>query len=192
LEISELARVRSYLVIGLLSCGFWVDEDSHLIIDHLLVEVVDFVIVIYVLSHALVDLRVAVAQLFQLGQREAVYLSQRFVDAAYLDILWRWCLFGFYFSALFVLQQTQAMVAESNSLINRAGAINGAGVLEDGHREVLTANPLRLFQEGAGAHARACVDNDELADHVLGLLGERIGWVLEDSPLYPHVELIFA
>ena len=64
------------MVIGLLSCAFWVYEDSHLIIDNLLVEVVDFVIVIYVLSHALVDLCVAVASLFQLGQCVAMYLSQ--------------------------------------------------------------------------------------------------------------------
>lgn len=84
------------------------------------------------------------------------------------------------------------MIAESNSLVHRAGTINGAGVLEDGHREVLTAYPLGLFQEGAGVHALGWVDNDELADHLLGLLGEWIGWVLEDSPLYPHVELIFA
>ena len=64
------------------------------------------------------------------------------------------------------------MIAESNSLIKRARAVNGAGVLEDGHWKVLTANPLGLLQEGAGAHARAWVDNDELADHVPSLLGE--------------------
>jgi hypothetical protein len=121
-----------------------------------------------------------------------MYLPKRFVDAAYLDVLWRWCRDGFCFSALFVLQEGQAMIAESNSLVNWAGAVNGASILEDGHREVLAANPLGLFQEGAGAHALGRVNNDELADHLLGLLGEWIRWVLEDSPLYPHVELIFA
>jgi len=90
------------LVNDLLCCGFWVDEKPHLIIDHLLVYAVDFIIVIYVFSHAFIDLCVAIAKFLQMGQREAVYLPKGFVDAAYLDILWRWSLDGFYFSAFFI------------------------------------------------------------------------------------------
>ena len=156
----------------LLCCSFWVDEQPHLIIDHLLVFVIDFIIVIDIFSHAFIDLCVAVAKFLQTGQREAVYLPKGFVDGTDLDVLWRWSLGGFCFCTFFLLQQAQAMIAESNSLVHGAGAINGAGVLEDGHREVLAAHPLGLSQEGAGVHALGWIDNDELADHLPGLLGD--------------------
>ena len=84
------------------------------------------------------------------------------------------------------------MIAESNSLVHRAGTIDGASILKDGHWKISAAYTLGLPQEGAGVHALGWVDNDELADHLLGLLGNWIGWILEDSSLYPHVELIFA
>jgi hypothetical protein len=163
-----------------------------LVIDDLLVESVDFVIVIYIFSHAFIDLYVGIPKFLQPGQSEAVYLSKGLVDGTYLNVLWRRTLCGFCLSAFFILLQTQAMIAESNSLVHRAGAINGPSVLEDGHREVLAGQPLGLSQEGAGVHALVWVDNDELADNLPGLLGERIGWVLEDASLYPHVELIFT
>ena len=63
------------------------------------------------------------------------------------------------------------MIAESNSLVHRAGTIDGASILKDGHWKISAAYTLGLPQEGAGVHALGWVDNDELADHLLGLLG---------------------